>query len=411
MPTYEYTARDSRGRIARGVVEAASRLGALTKLQGEHLTATGLTEVGAEKAGPKIEELAPVPKKRSLFARVTTSDKAIFCRQLAVSVSSGIPLRESLDGVMSDMDNLVMKQVLQRVIQRLTDGLPFSQAIDVEPQVFDRLFVSLIKAAEESGSMSETLEYLAGNIEKADRLARKVRSIMAYPIFIAGFFVVISLIMTLFVLPRFQAIFASYGSDLPGLTRFVLGVNGFIIRHSLLIFAGLAGIVAGVVMYVRTPKGRFQWDTLMLKTPLVGSIARKIAVSRFARNMGMMIRGGVSAATAMEIAAEILGNKVLEATLIRAHQRVISGSDIASSLDASVFPCLVIRMVAVGESSGRLPEVMEKVADVYDDQVEGSILVATALFEPIAISVFGAVVLVLVLSIYLPIFTMASHMR
>lgn len=413
MPTFEYKARDGHGKMTEGIIDAVSKHAALSRLQAADLIPISVTPIGGEpgasvRSKPSALKL---PSQAAKKTRITLTDKAVFCRQLAISVSSGIPLRDSLDGIMGDMDNAAFKAVLGRVIQRLTDGLQFSQAALGEPKVFDRMFVALIKAAEESGSMASTLEYLAGSMEKSDRLARKVRSIMAYPMFIGVFFVVISSVMTLFVLPKFQDIFGSYGSALPPLTRVVLGVNGFILHNIVLIAALAVAIVSGLILYFRTARGRLALDTMLLKLPLFGPIIRKIAVSRFARNMGMMIQGGVSAATAMEIASELLGNRVMESTLRATHRRVLDGSDIASSLDPSVFPRLVIRMVAVGESSGRLPEVLEKVADVYEDQVEGSILMATSLFEPIAISFFGAFVLILVLSIYMPIFTMASHMR
>ncbi|MEI8351345.1 MAG: type II secretion system F family protein, partial [bacterium] len=166
-----------------------------------------------------------------------------------------------------------------------------------------------------------------------------------------------------------------------------------------------------VMLYVKTPSGRENYDRLLLKIPFFGDCIRKMAVARFCRNLGVMLKGGVPVTSAITIAAEVLGNRAIEASLKNSYERIISGSDIASSLDQTMFPRLVVRMVGVGESSGRLPEVLEKVSDVYEDQVEGSIMVATSMFEPVIIVVFGCIILVLVLAIYLPIFTMASHAR
>jgi type IV pilus assembly protein PilC len=293
-------------------------------------------------------------------------------------------------------------------MQGLDEGLPFSQAIGRESGVFDRLFLALIRAAEESGSMTETLGYLATALEKSDKLARKVRSIMAYPIFIGVFFVIVIVIMTLFILPRFQEVFAGFGGKLPLLTRVVLGGNKFIITHLLEIMAIILGAIVLVMVYVRTSVGRTQRDAFLLKLPIAGNLIRKISVARFCRNLGIMLRGGVPVTTAITIAAEVLGNRAMEATLRRTHDRIVEGNDIASSLDTKAFPRLVVRMVGVGESSGRLPEVLDKVADLYEDQIEGSIMVATALFEPFIIIFFGCIILVFVMAIYLPVFTVAA---
>ncbi len=231
---------------------------------------------------------------------------------------------------------------------------------------------------------------------------------MAYPIFIGVFFVIVIVIMTLFILPRFQEVFAGFGGKLPLLTRVVLGGNKFIITHLLEIMAIILGAIVLVMVYVRTSVGRTQRDAFLLKLPIAGNLIRKISVARFCRNLGIMLRGGVPVTTAITIAAEVLGNRAMEATLRRTHDRIVEGNDIASSLDTKAFPRLVVRMVGVGESSGRLPEVLDKVADLYEDQIEGSIMVATALFEPFIIIFFGCIILVFVMAIYLPVFTVAA---
>lgn len=416
MPIYVYAARDVAGKLVTGEVETTTRYEALS-----HLYARGFTvvEIGEESPESAVAgSLSAVRRMQSVkafagwrFERITLTEKAVFCRQLSISVSSGIPLREALETIMSDQDNTAFRGVLLRILRGLDEGLPFSQAIGREGAVFDRLFVALIRAAEESGSMPSTLGYLATALEKSDRLARRVRSIMAYPIFIAGFFAIVTAIMTFFVMPRFQAIFADFGGRLPLLTRIVLGANTFIIDHLLWILAAILAVIAALMGYVRTPVGRAHRDSFLLKLPVVGQLIRKISVARFCRNLGIMIRGGVPVTTAITIAAEVLGNRAMEVTLRRTHDRIIEGNDIASSLDRKAFPRLVVRMVGVGESSGRLPEVLDKVADLYEDQAEGSIMVATALIEPLVIIFFGCIILVLVMAIYLPVFTVASAAR
>ena len=409
MPDYRYSAKDSSGREVAGVYSAASRFEALSQLHERGLTVTDISDEGVGIGGL---EVVKVPVKKGVgFGGISMAEKAIFCRQLSISVSAGIPLLESLESIAADLENGAFRRVLERVLKKLDDGAPFSQAIAGEPKVFDRLFVSLIRTAEEAGSLTETLNYLATSMEKNDRLARKIKSIMAYPMFIGGFFILISGIMTVFVLPQFQDIFAGYGNNLPKLTRMVFAFNTFLIHNTLWIFLGIVAAIVLGTMYAATSVGRLQIDGVVMRLPIFGDIVRKLAVSRFCRNFGIMMAGGVPVATAIEIAAEVLGNKVMEASMKSTRNKIMAGNSIASSLDKKVFPRLVARMVGVGESSGRLPEVLTKVADVYEDQVEGTIMVAISLLEPIIIAVFGGLILLLVMAIYLPVFSSAGNIH
>lgn len=410
MATYRYSAKDASGRMVTGDFTATSRFEALSHLHARGLTVTDITDTDPRSTRRDSRDTVR-PSSGLILRAITLSDKSVFCRQLSISVSAGVPLREALDTIALDLDHPTFHAILGRVLKRLDDGMTFSQAIQGEPRAFDRLFIALVKAAEESGSIAETLDYLAVSLEKSDRLARKIKSIVAYPIFVACFFVIVSIIMTVFVLPKFQDIFGSFGGDLPKLTRMVFTVNGFLIKHAVVIFASLIISVVAAILYVRTPLGRLQFDHLMLRFPVAGGIIRKIAVARFCRNLSIMLKGGVPVATAIEIASEVLGNKAMERTLRATTDRIMAGNDIASSLDRKTFPRLVVRMVGVGESSGRLPEVLGKVADVYEDQAEGSIMTATSLFEPVIIIVFGCMILVLVMAIYLPVFSAAGHVR
>ena len=410
MPNYHYTARDVSGVMITGEITALNRFESLSQLHARGLVVTEICDQAARVDDVKPSSVVTRLKHWSMRS-ITLSEKSVFCRQLSISVGSGVPLREALETIAEDMDNRSYQEVLYRILKRLDEGLTFSQAIANEPRAFDRLFVALIKTAEESGSMTETLDYLALSLEKNDRLARKIKSVVAYPIFVACFFVIVSVVMTLFVLPRFQSIFQSTGGDLPHLTKIVFIVNGFIIANTVWIFTGFFVLITVGVLYGRTEVGRCHVDRLMLHLPVVGDVIRKIAVARFCRNLGIMLHGGVPVGTAIGIAAEVLGNKSMEKTLRQTRDRIMAGNDIATSLDKHVFPRLVVRMVGVGESSGKLPEVLSKVADVYEDQAEGAIMVAMALIEPLIIVVFGCMILVLVMAVYLPVFTAAGHIR
>jgi type IV pilus assembly protein PilC len=411
MNIYQYSARDSSGTVVKASLEAATRFDALAVLQSRGLTVIDLK--GGEAAELLAEQKAkPSPKPSWTFDfKIPLSDRAAFCRQLAVSVGAGITLRESLETISEDMENPAFRSILKKVGARLDDGQTFSQALTGHEKIFNKLFVALIRAAEESGSMPQTLDYLANSMEKADKLDHKIRSITAYPIFVGVVFFIVAIIMTVFVLPSFQKVFSSFNADLPFLTRSVLAGNRFILSHGMVIILTIVLFAALFTGYIRTISGRIVFDRLVLRVPFFGACLRKLAVSRFSRNLGIMVSSGVPIASALAITSEVLGNKAMEGALKLSLQRVIAGSDISSSLDPKMFPRLMIRMIRTGESSGRLPEILNKISDMYEDQVENAVLMATSLFEPVIICVFGAIILVLVLAVYLPVFTVATHVK
>lgn len=414
MAEFGYVAKNANGEEVRSSIQAPSRYEALSELRAKGLTVVSLSEVGVSPPEPteapretKQTKHRPSSMRRS---RISLGEKAVFCRQLSISINSGLPLRAALEAITEDMENPAFKQSLELVVKRLHEGEPFSGAIDGQPKVFDRLFVALIRAAEEAGSLPQTLDHLSSALERAERLGRKVRSITTYPIFVAAFFGAACVVMTLFVLPQFESEFKNLGADLPVLTRIVFSFNGWVIDHIVLVVLFVAAVVAGIVFYGRTDAGRMRYDRLALRIPVIGDSIRKFSIARFSRNLAMMMRGGVPVATAIEISSATCGNRVLERAVMDARGRIMDGYDISSSLRIeNEFPRLLVRMVGVGESSGRLPEVLERVADMYEDQVEGSIMVITSLFEPVIICIFGVVILVLVLAIYIPVFTVASH--
>jgi type IV pilus assembly protein PilC len=411
MPIYRYLARDASGQPEQADFEAPTRHDALAALRARGLTVIHLAD---QASGAKSPAASPLREwLRTFFSRperVSNAQKAIFLRQLAISVNAGMPLREALESIAEDLEEPDFRRVVLDVVQRLREGRSFSEAAACHPQVFPKLFLSLLRVAEEAGSMPQTIEYLATGTERAERLARKVRGLLAYPVFIAVFFGVVCGIMTFAVVPRFQAIFATGGARLPLLTRLVFGVNRFLIDHLLvLLLAAAAGVVL-VVLYARSPAGRLRLATLCLRFPGIGPCIQKFGVARFCRHFAIMIRGGVPVASAIEIASAVCGNLALERALLQARERIVRGAGIAPALGAEpLFPRLIVRMVGIGESSGKLPEVLDKVADTYEDQVEGAVIVAMSLLEPVMICFFGVVVFVLVLAVYLPVFTAAAH--
>ena len=417
MGMFSYIAKNKEGQEIRSSIDAATRLEALEALRKKGLTVVDLFGIEHEKAGaaPKAEKVKPeIKAKRKAFqsAKVKMGDLAIFCRQLAISVNAGVPLRDALDTIGQELEQPRLQMAVMDMVGQLNDGKSFSQAVSSHPKIFNVMFCGLAKVAEEAGKLPQTLQQLANYLERTDKLQRRIKAMSAYPMFIAGFFVVVCLIMTLFILPQFTDIFGGFGAELPIFTTVVFSVNNFFVDHIIEIFAIVIVLTTVLVFYGRTPSGGYRKDKLKLATPYAGDLIMKYVLARFCRSLAIMVNSGVAISTALEICAEATGNRVLERTVLDVRDRILTGHGIADSLaQTGVFPGLIVRMVSVGEDSGQLPEVLEKVADLYEDQVEVSIMTTMALFEPVIICVFGVFVLVIILAIYMPIFTVSSSVR
>jgi type IV pilus assembly protein PilC len=419
MATFNYIAKNKDGQDIRSTIDASSRLEALELLRKKGLTVVDL--VGADSGKPKTIVAKPDEKKTehkkkqktTLFsAKVKMSDLAIFCRQLAISVTAGVPLRDALETIGEELEQPQLRHAVMDIVGQLNDGKNFSDAAASHPKVFNVMFCGLIKVAEESGKLPQTLKQLAEYLERTDKLQRRIKAMSAYPIFIGVFFIIVCMIMTLFILPQFTDIFSGFGSKLPPFTVFVFAVNNFFVDHVIEIFIGVIVTIAALVFYGRTEQGAYRKDKLKLKTPYAGDLIMKYVLARFCRSLSIMVHSGVPISTALEICGDAAGNKVIHRTISAVREKIITGHRIAQSLEESgIFPGLITRMVSVGEDSGQLPEVLEKVSDLYEDQVETSIMTTMALFEPVIICVFGGFVLVLILAIYLPIFTVGMQVK
>lgn len=421
MLNFNYTAKNSQGMVIRDVVVAESRRQALFELRGKGLTAVDLQEVVLRDASPDglLPEVDQVLKKSKpqgsplRSGRIKTADMAMFCRQLAISINSGLTLRDTLSGIYEDLDDLpAMKRLVGDLSKKLQEGVPFSEAVAAHPANFSAVFIGLVRAAEASGSMGETLDQLARYMEASEKLQRKVKAMMAYPMFVACFFVIICLIMVFFIVPRFQDIFTGLGADLPKLTTTVFAINNFVVTHALIIFLAIVTLIVSALMYRKTSQGQVALAKMSLKMPITGKLMTMYVLARLCRCLALLLKSGVPVVTALDIVAKIGDNKTIENAILTARTQIVAGAAIAASLgQASLFPSLLIRMIGVGEGAGKLPEVLGRVADSYEDQVESSLATSMALLEPIIITVFGMMVLVLVLSIYLPVFTVSMSIK
>lgn len=423
MAIFNYIAKTNEGKEVRSSLEGSTRLEALETLRKKGLTVIDLFSA-EEKSAPqtrvsqekKKQAAAQSQKKKgrtfSFSSKVKMTDLAIFCRQLAISVNAGVPLRDAIEGIGMELEHPVLKRVSEDMVQQLHDGKSFSEVIAAHPKVFNEMFYGLIKVAEESGKLPETLAQLASYLEKADRLQRRIKAMAAYPIFIGIFFVVVCMIMTLVILPQFSDIFSGFDAELPFFTRLVFSVNDFLVNNFITLFISILVLVAGLVYYGRTESGSYRKDQLKLKMPFAGGCLKKYILARFCRSMSIMVNSGVPISNALEICADATGNQLVKRSVLGVREMIMTGNRIAASLDkAGIFPGLIVRMVSVGEDSGQLPEVLDNVSDLYEDQVEVSVMTSMALFEPLIICVFGAFILMLVLAIYLPIFSISLSVK
>ncbi len=417
MIQYTYIAKDQKGSEVRDSLYAESRTKALYSLREQGLTVMALStaddNLEAAGRGTKKIHINEHIKKHLRYKKVSLNEIAVFCRQLAVLVNSRIPILQALRGIASDMDTPHLRSVINEAIDNINQGMPFSDAVAKYANIFSPVFIALIRSAEESGNLSNTLNYIALHFERLQRLHQKIRSITAYPIFIMIFMMLAIIISSFFLLPRFESLFTGFGAQLPLITRVVFGVNRVLVRLlPLVIVVGIGGGIYLGYLYKKAKFVRYRIDAFVLTMPLFGYLVRKAILSRFCRTLSVLLRGGVAIGIALDIAARVCNNRVLEACFAKVRDKITTGATITETLAADKnFPSLLVQLVSAGEVSGQLPEVLDSVSNMYDDQVETTVLVLTSLFEPLAISFFGALILVLILAIYVPVFKIAMSMR
>ncbi|MDO8730256.1 MAG: type II secretion system F family protein [Candidatus Omnitrophota bacterium] len=397
MSSFSYAAKLPDGRKVTGSMDAASNKGVIEALH--------------QKGFVVLEVKALAAQRSSFFStRVGPDDLAIFSRQMATLVDAGIPIVAGLEAVADQVENPTLRKVILNVKDAVEGGTNLTSAIGRESKVFSPLFVSMVRAGEISGHLAEVLQRLAVYLEKSASLQRKVKSACIYPAIVIGMAVVITGVLVLTVIPAFKEIFSTMGAQLPLPTRLLLAFSDFSRRFFLPIVGSL---IAGVIVFrrkvLRTKPGRLWFDRLMLRLPIVGVLIRKVAIAKFARTLATLVKSGVQILSALEIVSETAGNRVIADALIQVKNSIREGENIAAPLAASkAFPPMVVRMIAVGEQTGRLDEMLSKVADFYEEQVDASVNGLTSALEPLIICVLGVVVGSIVFAIFLPIFKMAS---
>jgi type IV pilus assembly protein PilC len=422
MPNFTYVALDARGQQVTGVIEAASQneaVGALRQAGYFPKSVDAETKASKAKAAKAVAAKAPgAPAKASfsLFKRQTIKGKTlmIFTRQLATLIDAGLPLLRSLTVLAKQEKDVVLRSTIAQLAESVQGGSTFSDSLSVHPKIFNKLYVNMVKAGELGGVLELVLLRLAEFQEKAQKIKNKVVSAMFYPLIVLFIANVILAFLLVFIVPKFQAIFNDMlnGKPLPALTQFVIGASDLVKNNILLIIAAIVVLVVAYKMIARTAKGLIAIDTIKLRAPLFGDLTRKSAISRFSRTLGTLVTSGVPILQALTITRETAGNVIIADAITKVHDAVKEGESIVAPLEASgVFPPMVISMIDVGEETGQLPEMLLKVADVYDDEVDNAVQGLTSLLEPIMIVFLAVVVGTIVVALFLPLISIISGLQ
>lgn len=399
MPTFAYVARTRDGRKQKGSQTADSRQAVILALQARGLVAEQVKEAGkgdvpTGSRGPKIK----------------SAEVLVFTRQLSTIVNSGLPLLQGLDILADQMEDPRFSKVIQTIGQDVEGGGTFSDSLRKHPRIFSDLYVSMVRAGEASGNLDGVLLQLADYMEATEELKRRIRSAMTYPVVAFSMIILIAAGLIVWVVPQFEEIFASFEKDLPLPTQLLITASNILRSYQcLVVVAGIIAAVIAVRIYGRTPAGRYSLDRLKLRMPIFGKLLRKVAISRFTRTLSTLTRSGVAILGALEIVERTAGNEVFARVVRNAADCVRGGETLAEPLARSgEFPAMVTRMIAVGEKTGALEQMLGKISDFYDSEVKAAIDGLTSMIEPLLILLMGIVVGGIVIGLFMPIMGLSS---
>ena len=400
MAKFSWEGTTRAGEKRRGVIEAETRGAVEERLRGDNINIQSIKREGG---------LGDI--NIQIGTGVTAKDLQIFTRQLATMIDAGLPLVQCLDILANQSENKSFKRILSSVKNSVEQGATFSDALRKHPKVFDELYVNLVAAGEIGGILDTILNRLAVYIEKAVKLRGQLKSAMYYP---AGILVVaagVIAIMLVKVIPTFEGLYRDMGNaQLPGPTRVVIGISHAFMNRWYMFVGTIAALVVGIPAIRRTDGGRETTDRILLRMPIIGPVLRKIVVARFTRTLGTLLASGVPILDALDICARTSGNRVVQAAILRAKEKISEGHDMAGPLaESRVFPTMVVQMIGVGEQTGAMDQMLQKIADFYEEEVDAAVAGLTSLIEPVMMAFLGVVVGGLIVAMYLPIFGLAGN--
>jgi type IV pilus assembly protein PilC len=399
MPKYAWEGRLPQGGFRKGELEGPNEMAVRAYLRQQQIIPTKIVKKATE-----IKITLPFMK-----GKVKKKSLAIFTRQLATMIDAGLPLVQSLEILSQQEEDETFQEIILTIKNEVEGGATLAAALQKHPKVFDDMYVNLVVAAEEAGTLDVILSRLATHIEKMEELKKKIRSALVYPAMIVTVAIGVTIILMVFVVPVFEKLFAGIGSTLPLPTRVVIAVSDIFKNYLPIVIAIVVALVIILQRYYKTENGKRRIDDLMLKLPIFGELLRKVAIARFARTLGTLVSSGVPILESLNIVAGAAGNKIVEEAILRGRISISEGQTISEPLSQSgVFPVMVTQMIAVGETTGSLELMLNKVADFYESEVDTAVATLSSMLEPILMIFLGVIVGGLVISMYLPIFKMAS---
>ncbi|MBE0596502.1 MAG: type II secretion system F family protein [Desulfuromonadales bacterium] len=401
MAKFAWEAKTRTGQVQKGELEAPNEAAVSAALRRQ-----GIMPSSVKERGKGLDMELKIPW---FEPKVTTKDLVVFTRQFATMIDAGLPLVQCLDILGKQQENKAFKKMLIAVKESVESGSTFADALKKHPKAFDELYVNLVAAGEVGGILDTILNRLAAYIEKAMKLKKQVKSAMTYPSTIVGIALVVISVILIFVIPAFEKMFADFGQALPLPTQVVINLSNFIQKYILLIIGFVIFLVFVFKKVYATNSGRARIDDLALKLPIFGVLIRKVAVAKFTRTLGTMISSGVPILDGLDIVAKTAGNRTVEKAIYQVKQSISEGKTISEPLEKSgVFPSMVCQMINVGEQSGSIDTMLNKIADFYDDEVDDAVGNLTAMMEPLLMLFLGVTVGGLVIAMYLPIFQLAG---
>ncbi|HAM37909.1 MAG TPA: pilus assembly protein PilC [Elusimicrobia bacterium] len=406
MPIFAYRVRLPSGEETRGTIEAQDQNAAVNKLRQQKAIVQEINVMHKNQLDAIIEKLKQF---NPLRPTVKSKDLVLFSRQLSTLVSAGVPIVQGLTILMDQIENPAFKKVVVGIADDIKAGISIADAMRKQKEAFSDLYVAMIKAGEIGGILDVILERLSTYLEDAEALKGKVKGALMYPTIVAIIAASVTVFLLVVVIPTFQEIFSSFGADLPLPTKILIGISNFLRFYIIFLLIGIAAIIVGFLQYYKTEKGKLKMDDIFLKMPLFGPLLRKVAVAKFTRTLGTLVKSGVPILQALDTVAQTAGNKIIERAILQAKESIREGEKIADPLKKSgVFPPMVIQMISVGEETGNLDTMLSKIADFYDQEVDVAVKGLTSMIEPIVICVMGIVIGAIVIAMFMPMFSLGG---
>lgn len=408
MPSFQWKGRNRSGEYVKGEIAASSPDAVAQELHKLDIYPINI----AKKSEFFSLSLSGAKKEISSKTRISDTNLIVFTRQFSSLVDSGVPILQGLSIIIEQQKNKDLKGILMKIRESIEGGMSLSESLRKFPRVFNELYVNLVDSGEKGGVLDKVFRRLSVYFEKILKLKRKIKGAMVYPLIVLAVAVAVIIILMTFVIPVFAKLFASVGAKLPTLTTYVIDFSDFMRSNVLYIILGIIAVAVIIKLYHRNEKGRRNIDWFILKLPLFGDLFRKVSIARFSRTLSTMVESGVPILAGLDIVSKISGNKIIEESLVTAREEVMSGAPLSQALNKTgLFPPLVIQMVIVGERTGNLDAMLEKVADYYDEEVDNAVNNLTQMLEPALIIFLGVVVGTLVVAMYLPIFNLGRAIK